>query len=375
MAQVDRDLREQEVGPEPVAPTPAGRPGFVQTDEQNRTDLAKRKAEAEAKYQTAVDKAKADHKPTTTEDLKDIANAKAPLNVDTAEMGTKDTQSTLNAFRAAGMKSSNPNIRKGAGSLFMGDAAGGRSKKTREERVADNIAKGEAKLKKLEESGAGPSLEPGRSVWGNDAWRKQQEKLENMKALHGKLQSQSGQMPGDGTELPPGVTDPAAASVAGQETLATTPPEQARAATGQTPPTTERDRQQGPQPQGPQAPGAPPAQVGEALSKGAVELSAALVNSAPEMAAGFVEGVKGNMEGVGKIIADEMKANLAGTDITITAKMGPITVQLTDGGGALQKMEKGFIANLTDTIGSAFNSVFNTDGSQKSKDTSAWNIG
>ena len=70
-----------------------------------------------------------------------------------------------------------------------------------------------------------------------------------------------------------------------------------------------------------------------------------------------------------------MKANFAGTDITITAKMGPITVHLTDGGGALQKMEKGFIANLTDTIGSAFDSVFNTDGSQKSKDTSAWNIG
>ena len=353
------------------APKPAGRPGFVQTDEQNRTDLAKRKAEAEAKYQTAVDKAKADHKPTTTEDLKDIANAKAPLNVDTAEMGTKDTQSTLNAFRAAGMKSSNPNIRKGAGSLFMGDAAGGRSKKTREERVADNIAKGEAKLKKLK----------GRGAESSDTYRKQQERLENMKGLQGDIfERKTGldrywqddkKMPGDGTELPPGVTDPAAAGVAGQETLA---------ATGQTPPTTERDQQQGPQPQrpqpqGPQAPGAPPAQVGEALSKGAVELSAALVNSAPEMAAGFVEGVKGNMEGVGKIIADEMKANLAGTDITITAKMGPITVQLTDGGGALQKMEKGFIANLTDTIGSAFDSVFNTDGSQKSKDTSAWNIG
>ena len=149
---------------------------------------------------------------------------------------------------------------------------------------------------------------------------------------------------GDETRLPVGVAAPAVAGVAGQETLATTPPEQARAATGQTPPTTERDRQQGPA-QGPQAPGAPPTPVGEALSKGAVELSAALVNSAPEMAIGFVEGVKGNMEGVGKIIADEMKANLAGTDITISAKMGPITVQLTDGGGALQKMEKGFIAN------------------------------
>ena len=107
-----------------AAPKPAGRPGFVQTDEQNRTDLAKRKAEAEAKYQTAVDKAKADHKPTTSQDLKDIEKAKAPLNVDTAEMGTKDTQTTLNAFRAAGMKSSDADRRKGAGSLFMGDAGG-----------------------------------------------------------------------------------------------------------------------------------------------------------------------------------------------------------------------------------------------------------
>ena len=177
----------------------------------------------------------------------------------------------------------------------------------------------------------------------------------------------------DGTELPPGVTDPAAAGVAGQETLATTPPEQARAATGQTPPTTERDRPQGPA-QGPQAPGAPPTPVGEALSKGAVELSAALVNSAPEMAIGFVEGVKGNMEGVGKIIADEMKANLAGTDITISAKMGPITVQLTDGGGALQKMEQGFVGKMQDAIGNAINGLFNTDGSQKSKDTNPWNI-
>ena len=180
-------------------------------------------------------------------------------------------------------------------------------------------------------------------------------------------------------DLLPGVTDPAAAGVAGQETLATTPPEQALAATGQIPPTTERDRQQGPA-QGSQAPGARHPlqvdgrgagamfggeQIGEALSKGAVELNAALVNSAPEMAIGFVEGVKGNMEGVGKIIADEMKANLAGTDITISAKMGPITVQLTDGGGALQKMEKGFVGKMQEVIGTAINGLFNTDGSHK----------
>ena len=334
---------------------------------------------------TAVDKAKADHKPTTSQDLKDIEKAKAPLNVDTAEMGTKDTQTTLNAFRAAGMKSSDADRRKGAGSLFMGGTAGGGPKravkKTREERIADNIAKGEEKLKKLQEQGGAGS------VW------KQEEKLENMKrtweqesgfgtlddffsgTTQPSTQGRAGDatMPGDGTELPPGVTDPAAAGVAGQETLATTPPEQARAATGQTPPTTERDRQQGPA-QGPQAPGAPPTPVGEALSKGAVELSAALVNSAPEMAIGFVEGVKGNMEGVGKIIADEMKANLAGTDITISAKMGPITVQLTDGGGALQKMEQGFVGKMQDAIGNAINGLFNTDGSQKSKDTNPWNI-
>ena len=352
-----------------TAGTPAGKPDFMKTKEENEADLQARQAEHKAKLDAKVKASPL--KQLTTEDMKDIEKAKEPLNVDAAETQQKDVQTTLNAFRATAMKSADADIRKGAGSLFMGDAAGGRSKKTREERVADNIAKGEAKLKKLEESGAGPSLEPGRSVWGNDAWRKQQEKLENMKALHSKLQSQSGQMPGDGTELPPGVTDPAAASVAGQETLATTPPEQARAATGQTPPTTERDQQQGPQPQGPQAPGAPPAQVGEALSKGAVELSAALVSSAPEMAIGFVEGVKGNMEGVGKIIADEMKANLAGTDITISAKMGPITVQLTDGGGALQKMEKGFVGKMQEAIGTAINGLFNTDGSTKSKDTNA----
>ena len=89
------------------------------------------------------------------------------------------------------------------------------------------------------------------------------------------------------------------------------------------------------------------------------------------MAIGFVEGVKGNMEGVGKIIADEMKANLAGTDITISAKMGPITVQLTDGGGALRKMEKGFVGKMQEAIGTAINGLFNTDGSTKSKDTNA----
>ena len=347
----------------------------MKTKEENEADLQARQAEHKAKLDAKVKASPL--KQLTTEDMKDIEKAKEPLNVDAAETQQKDVQTTLNAFRATAMKSADADIRKGAGSLFMGDAAGKKGEPTRKDRITGNIDKAKAKLAKLEE------VDKKRDAMGpmTEMQSRVQDKIAEQKRRVGKME---GILSPDKAQLPVGVGLPgfhdslqkdiaqrAAQAAAGQETLATTPPEQALAATGQTPPTTERDQQQGPQPQGPQAPGAPPAQVGEALSKGAVELSAALVSSAPEMAIGFVEGVKGNMEGVGKIIADEMKANLAGTDITISAKMGPITVQLTDGGGALQKMEKGFVGKMQEAIGTAINGLFNTDGSTKSKDTNA----
>ena len=351
------------------------KPDFMKTKEENEADLQARQAEHKAKLDAKVKASPL--KQLTTEDMKDIEKAKEPLNVDAAETQQKDVQTTLNAFRATAMKSADADIRKGAGSLFMGDAAGKKGEPTRKDRITGNIDKAKAKLAKLEE------VDKKRDAMGpmTEMQSRVQDKIAEQKRRVGKME---GILSPDKAQLPVGVGLPgfhdslqkdiaqrAAQAAAGQETLATTPPEQALAATGQTPPTTERDQQQGPQPQGPQAPGAPPAQVGEALSKGAVELSAALVSSAPEMAIGFVEGVKGNMEGVGKIIADEMKANLAGTDITISAKMGPITVQLTDGGGALQKMEKGFVGKMQEAIGTAINGLFNTDGSTKSKDTNA----
>ena len=83
--------------------------------------------------------------------MKSIKKAKEPLNVDAAETQQKDVQTTLNAFRATAMKSADADIRKGAGSLFMGDAAGKKGEPTRKDRITSNIDKAKEKLAKLEQ--------------------------------------------------------------------------------------------------------------------------------------------------------------------------------------------------------------------------------
>ena len=114
--------------------------------------------------------------------------------------------------------------------------------------------------------------------------------------------------------------------------------------------------------------GAVTGNVGEALATEQQQTQAATVSSGEEMGALIVVGMKSNIEGIGQTIAEEIKANLAGTDIKIQAQMGPIQVQITDGGNTLQRLGDGMIDTTKSIITSAFNAAFNSDGNPKDPD-------
>ena len=101
--------------------------------------------------------------------------------------------------------------------------------------------------------------------------------------------------------------------------------------------------------------------VGEVLSTATQSLKTALIDSGLETGAQIALGMQNNIEGIGKSIAEEIKSNLAGHAIDINANVGPIQVQITDGGGALKKLGDGMVGVVTGAIKGTLNALFNTD--------------
>ena len=105
----------------------------------------------------------------------------------------------------------------------------------------------------------------------------------------------------------------------------------------------------------------PATDVGTALAEAAQSIRTSLVEGGPEIGSSIAISMKDNMEPVGAAIADSMKKHLKGNIIDINAKIGPIQVQLTDGGRALKKMDLGIVSKFEALISGFVNKVFNTD--------------
>ena len=127
------------------------------------------------------------------------------------------------------------------------------------------------------------------------------------------------------------------------------------------------------------ATGAATGNAGEVLAKKEQETKAADGCCVPgeEMGALIVLGMKNNIEGIGKTIANEIKANLAGNVIDINANVGPMQVQITDGGNALKRLGEGMVDTVKGVVTSALDAIFNSDGNPKdpgTNPTSAKNV-
>ena len=105
----------------------------------------------------------------------------------------------------------------------------------------------------------------------------------------------------------------------------------------------------------------PATDVGMALAEAAQSIRTSLVEGGVEVGSSIATSMKDNMEPVGAAIAKSIKDNLSGNIIEISAKMGPIQVQLTDGGGALRKMDTGIVSKFEALLSGFVNKLFNTD--------------
>jgi len=105
--------------------------------------------------------------------------------------------------------------------------------------------------------------------------------------------------------------------------------------------------------------------IGEVIATKKQEAEAATVSSGEEMGELIVLGMKNNIKGIGETIANEIKANLVGESIDINANVGPIQVQITDGGNALRTLGDGMVDTVKGAFTTVLNTIFNSDGNQK----------
>ena len=98
-------------------------------------------------------------------------------------------------------------------------------------------------------------------------------------------------------------------------------------------------------------------------------ISASLTENASAVGGQIAVGMAEQMGPVGIAIANSIRENLAGTDINIKAQIGPIQVQLTDGGGALAKLTGGVVSTVQAGLSKFFTDLFNSDQSLRGAGT------
>ena len=301
------DAAEGEAGPvspppTPAAPVPPDRAAAHEEWQKGQQDLVNKTARAQTAGGTTI--------------MERMRRQGLQAGNVSTSMGTRDTQERFSG--ALEMQRAGGRAGVGMGVFGGGGARGatgrrGTKRQTRQERIAANIAKGEEKLKKLEKSGAGPGGASG-SVWGNDAWRKQQEKLANMRGL---------------------IDDPTQAAMQGKAGDPTQLPPEARKAQQKKPAAAAGSAEQ-------------LAQTGETLAE---KMHETFVTGGDYVANRITEALK--------TIPEEIRLN---------ATLGPVTVNLA-GGQVLEELKNGILSEMRGAIQSAIQARFNADGSVKDAST------
>ena len=288
--------------PTPAAPVPPDRAAAHEEWQKGQQDLVNKTARAQTAGGTTI--------------MERMRRQGLQAGNVSTSMGTRDTQERFSG--ALEMQRAGGRAGVGMGVFGGGGARGatgrrGTKRQTRQERIAANIAKGEEKLKKLEKSGAGPGGASG-SVWGNDAWRKQQEKLANMRGL---------------------IDDPTQAAMQGKAGDPTQLPPEARKAQQKKPAAAAGSAEQ-------------LAQTGETLAE---KMHETFITGGDYVANRITEALK--------TIPEEIRLN---------ATLGPVTVNLA-GGQVLEELKNGILSEMRGAIQSAIQARFNADGSVKDAST------